>query len=331
MTSQQQRFCPLCDQSFDGGEAVLRCDGCGVLHHPACWVKHGGCATQPAHLSNPIAQAYSQDRPPGAPAPHPGERLRAVPRTFAPIPEAGTQRPEALGSRTGEPRERSQAAGQRIAPGPPAEGRGAGDRSPEAREMVGARRPVHHVPPESPLAPPPAEGRRYAKLNKAERYPPAKTLPKVYGGHAILAYWYIPVAALVAVAVAFAIIWTVDRVVGGDGTPAADNGAGGGASTTTTPAAGGTPGDGTSTPSAGGTPAAGGKLPIGGVAVVRGTGDCLNVRVAPGRTNDAIVCLADGQKVTVLEGPQEADGLQWWKVKTNLGDGWAAEDYLEPE
>jgi len=55
------------------------------------------------------------------------------------------------------------------------------------------------------------------------------------------------------------------------------------------------------------------------------------ILVAPGRTNDAIVCLADGQKVTVLEGPQPADNLQWWKVKTNLGDGWAAEDYLTPE
>ena len=201
-----------------------------------------------------------------------------------------------------------------------------------ADEVVGARRPAHQVAPDAPLPPAPGQGRRYAVLNKAERYPPSKTLPKVYGRHGILAYWYVPVAALVAVAVAFSIIWAVDRLVGGDDTPASegDGTGGGGAATTTTPVAGGNPGGSTPAPTDG-TPAPAGKLTIGGTAVVTGTGDCLNVRVAPGRTNDAIVCLADGQKVTVLEGPQPADNLQWWKVKTNLGDGWAAEDYLTPE
>ncbi|MGI8925336.1 MAG: SH3 domain-containing protein, partial [Tepidiformaceae bacterium] len=56
--------------------------------------------------------------------------------------------------------------------------------------------------------------------------------------------------------------------------------------------------------------------------------DCLNVRVAAGRTNDAIVCLNDGEVVTVSGGPVAADGFNWWQVKTALGEGWAAEEYL---
>jgi hypothetical protein len=34
--------------------------------------------------------------------------------------------------------------------------------------------------------------------------------------------------------------------------------------------------------------------------------------------------------VTISGGPEAKDGLQWWKVKTAAGDGWAAEDYLAP-
>ncbi|MBN9494403.1 hypothetical protein J0H33_13825, partial [bacterium] len=44
MTSEQ-RFCPLCNRVFTAGEAVLRCEGCGIMHHPACWVTNGGCST----------------------------------------------------------------------------------------------------------------------------------------------------------------------------------------------------------------------------------------------------------------------------------------------
>jgi len=312
---------------------VLRCSGCGVLHHPGCWVKHGGCATQPEHLSNPIAQAYSASRPPGAPAPHPGEGIRAVPRSFAPIPDATTQRPSTLEPRRGAGQERPGAAASAGAAGSSSAGQGVTASDPDGTPVVGSRRPVHHSAPEEEPAQPPGQVRRYAALNKAERYPPG-TLPRVYGRHGILTYWYIPVAALVAVAVAFGIIWTVGQFTDG-GTPAASQGDDGGSNagdTSATPGAGGQPGGTVSTPTPGaGTPATPGKLTIGGVAVVTGTGDCLNVRVAPGRANDAVVCLADGQKVDVLDGPQSADSLQWWKVRTNLGDGWAAEDYLTPE
>ena len=71
-----------------------------------------------------------------------------------------------------------------------------------------------------------------------------------------------------------------------------------------------------------------GKFNVGDVLVVTGTGDCLNVRVAPGTSNNAIVCLKDAEEVTVTGGPVAAGDLQWWKVQTKLGEGWAAEDYL---
>ncbi|MBK7726350.1 MAG: hypothetical protein IPI33_14310 [Dehalococcoidia bacterium] len=48
----------------------------------------------------------------------------------------------------------------------------------------------------------------------------------------------------------------------------------------------------------------------------------------PGRENDAIVCVKDGTDLRVVGGPESAGELIWWKVQTELGEGWAAEDYL---
>ncbi len=59
----QQRFCPLCDRSFADAEAVLRCQVCGVLHHPGCWVKNDGCSTESDHTRQPAAEAYHLQRP----------------------------------------------------------------------------------------------------------------------------------------------------------------------------------------------------------------------------------------------------------------------------
>lgn len=158
-------------------------------------------------------------------------------------------------------------------------------------------------------------------------------MPRIYQKRPITSYWYIPAAIAVAIVVAFGVIWAADRIFGGGGdkqpassTPAAASTAAGAAtqppgtapaqataSATTSPAAG----SGSST-----------KFAAGEVALVTGTGECLNVRVAPGTSNDAIVCLKDGEEVTVSGGPEESGDLQWWKVKTRLGEGWAAEDYL---
>src|SRR5688572_21586216 len=91
----QQRFCPLCDRTFADGEAVLRCEGCGVMHHPACWVKNGGCATNTEHQPVPIALAYANDKPLSGQAPHPGEGTR-VAGPSRPPDTAGTTRGPAV-------------------------------------------------------------------------------------------------------------------------------------------------------------------------------------------------------------------------------------------
>jgi hypothetical protein len=156
-------------------------------------------------------------------------------------------------------------------------------------------------------------------------------MPQIYDRPRILAYWYVPVAVLIAIVVAVGVIWTVGKLTGGDSkattepTPVATIPAGGGGINTVQPtAAVTTPG-----PTASVAPSTGaGKFKGGDTVVVTGTGDCLNVRVKAGRENDAIVCVKDGTELLVTGGPESASDLTWWKVKTELGEGWAAEDYL---
>jgi hypothetical protein len=69
-------------------------------------------------------------------------------------------------------------------------------------------------------------------------------------------------------------------------------------------------------------------LRVGGRAVVdAGAGDCLNLRVAPGMSGAVIACLPSGARLTVTDGPREADGHTWWQLD---GRGWVAGEYLEP-
>jgi Bacterial SH3 domain len=162
-------------------------------------------------------------------------------------------------------------------------------------------------------------------------------MPKVYGRPSIIAYWYIPAAVAVAIVVALGVIWGADQMFGGpDTSPAAGPTATPPETTAITAIAAVSPSpaqaDATRTSTGPATPTRGSgtstKFQIGNVVIVTGAGDCLNVRTAPGRSNDAIVCLKDGEEVTVTGGPESASDLQWWKVSTKLGDGWAAEDYL---
>jgi hypothetical protein len=40
--------CPFCHDALatqDLGDGVVRCPGCEVAHHAACWREHGGCST----------------------------------------------------------------------------------------------------------------------------------------------------------------------------------------------------------------------------------------------------------------------------------------------
>jgi hypothetical protein len=60
--------------------------------------------------------------------------------------------------------------------------------------------------------------------------------------------------------------------------------------------------------------------------VVTGTGSSLNVREGPSLSQLAVDALADGSVIQLAEGPQVADGIEWWRVDGR--DGWVAGDYL---
>ncbi len=56
----------------------------------------------------------------------------------------------------------------------------------------------------------------------------------------------------------------------------------------------------------------------------------LNMRSAPTSAGTLIVQLGTGAKVTVLEGPTEAEGFTWWKVDGGNGQsGWVAQGDAE--
>ncbi len=79
-------------------------------------------------------------------------------------------------------------------------------------------------------------------------------------------------------------------------------------------------------------PAAAGKFTIGQTVIVTGTGkDKLSLRAGPGTDYKRVRVVKDGVKLTVIGGPEEADGFTWWQLKTPKGYvGWAVQDYLTP-
>lgn len=65
---------------------------------------------------------------------------------------------------------------------------------------------------------------------------------------------------------------------------------------------------------------------VGGSAEVTTRFQFINLREAPGLSAETIGQLQNGTVVTILEGPEEADDLRWWKVEDQEGNvGWAAE------
>lgn len=79
-------------------------------------------------------------------------------------------------------------------------------------------------------------------------------------------------------------------------------------------------------PETAGVPGAPWPLQVGATVVTAGTGNCLNVRVAPGLKEAAVDCLADGTELVLEEGPVEVDGFQWWRPRGR--SGWVAGDWL---
>jgi len=65
----------------------------------------------------------------------------------------------------------------------------------------------------------------------------------------------------------------------------------------------------------------------GGQALVNTAfGSPLNLRSAPSLRADVILGLLTGQVVTLLDGPERADGVTWWQVRLSNGvQGWSAE------
>jgi hypothetical protein len=266
----------------------------------------------------PQAMAYSSGvRPVGTPAPHPGEGTRAEPGPppTAPIPLRPQAPPQV------------QQPGDTGGTGP----------------VIGGEPPplIHRTLPED-VVPPVGGGhspRRYSPPPGEQM--PRQQMPQIYERHRIFSYWYVPVAVLLAIVVAMGVIFGAERFFGGDGDPqptASET-----PEQTTTTAAGETRTPGPS-PTGDATP---GETPVptstgsgifsaGDTVEVFNTGDCLNVRTAPGindpetgELNPAIICIADGTRVTVTDGPEEAGSFTWWKVETVLGEGWAVQDYLQ--
>jgi hypothetical protein len=71
---------------------------------------------------------------------------------------------------------------------------------------------------------------------------------------------------------------------------------------------------------------------VGGEAIVSGTGSALRLRSDPGLQSTTLKTVIDGTRLTILEGPREADDLRWWRMRdqSDGAEGWAAETYLTP-
>ena len=74
-------------------------------------------------------------------------------------------------------------------------------------------------------------------------------------------------------------------------------------------------------------------LEIGKLAIVSGVdGDELNIRDRPGVQGTNIVSrVAEGMILTVVDGPQQADGFTWWQVQSadQTIKGWAVSNFLQ--
>lgn len=74
-------------------------------------------------------------------------------------------------------------------------------------------------------------------------------------------------------------------------------------------------------------------LAVGADAVVSAS-DGLHVRKQPSASADQVIKLAQGVRVHIIGGPQQADGYTWWQIvgwpQDNGDSGWCAGDFLQP-
>ncbi len=75
------------------------------------------------------------------------------------------------------------------------------------------------------------------------------------------------------------------------------------------------------------------SLQVDGYAQVSGTGgDALRLRSDPGLQTTTLKTIPDGARLLILDGPRDADGIIWWRLRdpSDGAEGWAAQLYLAP-
>ena len=152
----------------------------------------------------------------------------------------------------------------------------------------------------------------------------------------LLRFWYVPASFLIAAAIAYGIVWGIDRLRddGAGDQPAAPAATVAATPTTAPSTPEPTPTAAPATPDPTPTPPPTVAEPVGRFspgdgAVVAGTDSCLNVRAEADIEGEILDCIADGTNVTVLDGPVEQGNLTWWLIAAPEVNGWAAELYLQ--
>ncbi len=86
-------------------------------------------------------------------------------------------------------------------------------------------------------------------------------------------------------------------------------------------------------PSAGAIPGIPWPLQQGDAVVVIGLGekDCLNIRETPSQQGKQLICMPDGSRAIVQEGPVDAETFTWWRIAGEGFNGWAAGTWLRLE
>jgi len=74
------------------------------------------------------------------------------------------------------------------------------------------------------------------------------------------------------------------------------------------------------------------EIELGIKVEVVGTGiDGLRFRSGPGLRYVTLKIIPDGEILTVLEGPEEANGYRWWRLQDKTGTiGWGVDNWLQP-
>jgi len=72
------------------------------------------------------------------------------------------------------------------------------------------------------------------------------------------------------------------------------------------------------------------EIGLGVTVVVKGTGGAgLNLREQPTTYGKIVASSKEGSELTVIDGPRDADGYTWWKLRTSGGEeGWGAANWL---